>query len=94
MNIIAEKEILGEYADQGFSLEECDGHLELYLKDTKIKDLPAQIGGFEVRNVIEQFLKCDQEIERLLRKAEAKCGLDDIDHEKLSSLIAKQEAKI
>ena len=93
MNIIAEKEILGEYADQGFSLEECDGHIELYLKDSKIiKSIPKdETIGIKIREACAQFLKQDQEINRLLYKAGAECGLCDVEHNKLSKLIEEQE---
>lgn len=87
-----DKAILGEYINQGFSLEESDGHYDLYLKDTKIKELPLGTTESEIRDVVEQFLKLDREIEGLLHKATAECGLGDAEHRELNRLIAEQEA--
>ena len=91
MNGNIEKEILGEYTDQGFSLQEVDGHTELYLKEARIKIFPpGEATEQNVREAIEQFLKRDQEIECLLHKAEVECGLCDVEHSKLNRLIAEQ----
>ena len=85
-------QILGEYADQGFGLQEVDGHTELYLKEARIKIFPpGEATEQNVREAIEQFLKRDQEIECLLRKATVERGLHEPKYSKLNRLIAEQE---
>jgi len=86
--------VLGDYADLGFSLAESDGYVEVYLKDSKIKNLPQdEATQSKIREVCEQFLKRDKEIVRLLHKAGAERGLCDPEHRKLNRLIAEQEGE-
>lgn len=68
MNGKTENQILGEYASQGFSLEECDGDhtIVLWFKDTMVAAF-SQLGA--TRESIQDI--CKRHLEKLTTPVEA-----------------------